>query len=196
MEDSVFTNNGSSFGEGGGIYGYSSRITVRRSLFNGNVAEGGAAIYAGNQTLAGESPCETVVIEDSTFVDNLVNGNAGWSEHVGGAVGYAADKGSLTIRNSTIVGTKFAPTEPGGGAVRVEEGTARIHNTVLADNDPQLDDLGRGGSDVICGGRGTDKLKGGPGKDKLFGGPGKDVLIGGPGKDKLVGGPGRDTERQ
>jgi len=81
------------------------------------------------------------VIENSTFADNFVNGNAGWSWYVGGVVGYSPAAGSLEIRNSTIVGTKFAPTVPGVGAVRVPEGTARIYNTVLADNDPLLDDL-------------------------------------------------------
>jgi len=50
VEDSVFTDNGTESGEGGAIYGYNSSITVRRSLFQGNLAEGGAAIYAGNET--------------------------------------------------------------------------------------------------------------------------------------------------
>ena len=141
VENSVFASNGSAFGEGGGIYGHNSSITVRGSLFYENEAEGGAAIYAGHETWGNESVSDTVVIENSTFADNLVNGNAGWSWYVGGVVGYSPAGGSLEIRNSTIVGTKFAPTVPGMGAVRVPEGTARIYNTVLADNDPLLDDL-------------------------------------------------------
>lgn len=141
VEDSVFTDNGTESGEGGAIYGYNSSITVRRSLFQGNLAEGGAAIYAGNETWGDTSAGETIVVENSTFQGNVVNGGAGWSWSVGGAIGLNVTNGSLVIRNSTIVDTGFAPVVPARGAVRVESGTARIFNTVLAKNDPVLDDL-------------------------------------------------------
>jgi hypothetical protein len=51
---------------------------------------------------------------------------------------------------------------------------------------------GRGGADLICGGRGNDGIRGAAGADRLAGGPGgNDVINGGSNDDKIVGGPGR-----
>jgi Ca2+-binding RTX toxin-like protein len=44
---------------------------------------------------------------------------------------------------------------------------------------------GRGGNDILIGGRGIDRLDGGDGDDRLNGGVGSDVLIGGAGNDTV-----------
>ena len=46
---------------------------------------------------------------------------------------------------------------------------------------------GKGGDDLICGGRATDFVFGGPGNDKLKGGGGSDYLAGSTGNDHLYG---------
>ncbi|MCF8052347.1 MAG: tandem-95 repeat protein [Desulfobacterales bacterium] len=52
---------------------------------------------------------------------------------------------------------------------------------------------GRGGPDIISGGRLDDVIDGGTGDDGLDGQEGEDTLIGGAGADHLWGGPGSDT---
>ena len=51
---------------------------------------------------------------------------------------------------------------------------------------------GRGGADLLRGGRGNDRLYGGAGEDHLIGEYGNDRLQGGRGSDFLDGGPGND----
>ena len=52
---------------------------------------------------------------------------------------------------------------------------------------------GRGGNDLLNGGRDNDVVKGGPGNDILCGGRSSDKLIGGPGNDIIYGEEENDT---
>ena len=51
---------------------------------------------------------------------------------------------------------------------------------------------GGAGDDVLCGGRGTDKLYGGPGDDIIYGEEENDTIFPGPGDDQVLGSAGDD----
>jgi CSLREA domain-containing protein len=120
IEDSTFNGNEAdpslSISRGGAIR-ISGPITIRRSLFTGNAAASGGALYRGFP-LAG-----TGVIENTTFHENTAN--------AGGAI--LIERGVLQVVSSTLVGN-----EAGNGAgVRVLDNPATsvfVDHTLIVGN--------------------------------------------------------------
>jgi Ca2+-binding RTX toxin-like protein len=105
------------------------------------------------------------------------------------ANGIAADDGERGEGDTIMADVE---TIVGGQGNDVLGGTTT--NFSFLDGIPHLSGMrlvGRGGDDVLVGGRAPDVLNGNEGDDKLIGGRGKDRLGGGPGSDRLVANDGR-----
>ena len=113
---STFTNNIAG-GHGGAVYHSSGHLTVSRSLFEGNTAEDGGAIYNNSST-------GTLTVKNSTFFDNTAVERI---QAFGGAIN---NQGAIVISNSTIAGN--SATTFGGGLSN--SGTLTFRNSILADH--------------------------------------------------------------
>ncbi|MFL5331584.1 MAG: beta strand repeat-containing protein [Gemmataceae bacterium] len=176
IADSIFANN-KSFGSGGAIY-VNRVATISQSAFSNNavtdsLSNGGAIYIVG--TSASISSCDfdsnvsasqgggvaanvgTVLLENSTFRNNIANGNGGgglWVADVNpvtvnqcsfakntatglyGGGGIYLFSGSLTVNNSTIydnTATGSSTSSNGGGLTR-NNGTLVLQSTIIAAN--------------------------------------------------------------
>ena len=114
ITDSVVSNNTTTSGSfgGGGIYNYAGAVTVTRSTFADNHANGqgrGGAILNGS----------TLIVDSSTFSANTAAGDGGALEN----------GGTATIANSTFSGNTSAGY---GGAINAASGTTITHSTITA----------------------------------------------------------------
>lgn len=118
---------------------------------------------------------------------------------VGATVTHEVVAHRLTMKSDRDSGTRFGDVvellngndhfRGRGGADMILGG--RGHDTIYGDggNDTLS---GSSGKDRLFGGRGDDVLEGGAGRDLLSGGAGADVLYGGSGRDSMTGGFGAD----
>ncbi|WP_026733382.1 choice-of-anchor Q domain-containing protein [Fischerella sp. PCC 9605] len=128
-----FTNNKGI--NGGALYSIQGELTVEKSVFRNNSSEhgmGGGAILADGADPKGNKAIEggTIAIRDSRFEGNQTKGE-------GGAImswGYNPDE--IIIEDSTFVGNSAKFSEKGvarGGAVR-SHGKLTVKNSTFADN--------------------------------------------------------------
>lgn len=109
ITDSTFSNN-TTIGVGGAIINEIGAVfSISRSLFTGNIAISGAAVYINNTT--------NPTITNSTFFNN--------TSSEGEAI--AANSG-LTLTNCTIIGNR------GSSAVSINAGTRILVNNIVAGN--------------------------------------------------------------
>lgn len=127
IEDSVFLDNrtnagGTGGGAGGALYVDGSNggsITIRRTVFEGNVSTGlGGAIHT--YLYAGASQ---LVVEDSLFRDNSTQDNGGAIYH---------QNGGLTIDRSTFTGNQTVGQ--GGALWLLETWSGAIRNSTFTGN--------------------------------------------------------------
>ncbi len=99
---------------------------------------------------------------------------------------YTVSDGALDA-TATVAVTVLDPFA--GYAVQGTEGRDFLFRSYYSPNEI----YGRGGNDVIFGGREDDRLAGGEGRDYILGGRGDDLIDGGAGRDFVRGGSGNDT---
>ncbi len=135
IEESTFSGNSATFG-GALASGATGSIMIAGSTFgpfNQSVNEGGA-IYLGGSTGG------ATTIKNSTISGNSAGASAG-------GIAVAASGAALTVVNSTIAyNTAANISGSAGGGIRRFNGTATLHNTIVA-----LNMLGSGADDVAGG---------------------------------------------
>jgi predicted outer membrane repeat protein len=114
IENSTFTNNNASLGEGGAIQSYEQRLVVRDSTFTGNGAGNGGAIFKRDSE---------VTFERSNFEGNSSGGNGG-ALFVSQGTGFSEGRDSIFRRNSATLD---------GGAMYVA-GSMALFDTSLSGN--------------------------------------------------------------
>jgi len=168
--NSLTVANGSTSGDGGGIYNLGT-LTVSNSTFSGNSASFGGGVSnlgtvtVSNSTFSGNSASETgggimnwdqnrVTVSNSTFSGNSGGGitnmniltvsNSTFSGNSGGGIN---SDGSLTVSNSTFSGnTAFY----GGGMIIHPRGTVIVSNSTFSGNTADS-----GGGVYVHGGAGN-----------------------------------------
>jgi predicted outer membrane repeat protein len=118
LTNTVISGNVSASGEGAGVASFGGMVTVEDSLFEGNVAQKGGAIY----TTGGLN------VQNTSFVGNTASES-------GGAVGVYVSDDVVTLDGSTFSGNAAAT----GGGLNIElgvmvAGTVEIVNATFADN--------------------------------------------------------------
>ena len=101
--------------------------------------------------------------------------------------------GTLGATRYILAGDDYAVNVFGGNGTNIFEGgnkSDRFRRPPNVDLDDSGDDIliGKGGNDLLPGGKGRDFFLGGVGNDSLRGGLDRDFLIGGPGNDLIDGG--------
>jgi predicted outer membrane repeat protein len=145
VENSTFTNNNASGGEGGAIQSYEQPLVVRGSTFTRNGANNGGAIFKRDSTLD---------FVNSSFEGNSSSGNGGalflstgvfFTSGIdsslrrnsatldGGAIYLAATV--VQLRNMTLTGNSARA----GGAIRVDGGRLVLQRATLASNTAQTE---------------------------------------------------------
>lgn len=216
----VADSDANGMGDGGGVAGTGTALTVKNSVIGGNTDS--------SPPPAVVSPdCQATVTSQGY---NLIGTNAGCTVTAGPgdklgtvaapiAPGLAplADKGGPTLTHALLAASPAhnagSPAPPGGsgdactatdqrGVPRPQGGrcdmgayeAAVCFNAVANRVGTPGNDVLRGtaGPDVFLGFGGNDRMKGLGGNDRACGGKGKDTLIGGKGADRLAGGDGSD----
>jgi parallel beta-helix repeat protein len=138
VENTRFVNNSTKDGVGGAIYvdgaseltndSIGGTIAIRNSWFEGNIGtrEGGAAFLFGY-------PPDTLVLENSTFINNQAIKNAQGNGGSGGGV--RAGNGDLTVTNCTFANN--TAQDHGGGLWVGEKGNVTITNSTFSGNTAQ-----------------------------------------------------------
>jgi len=152
-------SNNSSANEGGGIRNENGTVTIIESTISGNTSDNGGGVVNYSTT---ESSVDVI---RSTICNN--NATVGSNRYGGGIL---CNSGTLTLTNSTISGNSAVgggggiidgavatitinqctitgnTSTNGGGGIQLENSTANIKNTILADNS------GGGGNNFSGGG--------------------------------------------
>ncbi|MEM7113572.1 MAG: choice-of-anchor Q domain-containing protein [Chloroflexota bacterium] len=115
----VTLRNGYTTADGGAIYNWGT-LTLNQTIFDGNEATRGGALYNRQQDIGTGTPAGTVLIEQSLFSNNQASD--------GGAI-YTL--GSFTMRNSTLSGNSATA---GGGLYQGGENSADLSFNTIADN--------------------------------------------------------------
>ncbi|MEG4013287.1 MULTISPECIES: DUF4347 domain-containing protein, partial [unclassified Microcoleus] len=139
IENSKFTGNRTEKGVGGAVYvdganasgpnatpgPVGGNVIIRGSTFDGNIAsgEGGAAFLFGY-------PPDTVVLENSTFINNKAVKNSSGSGGSGGGVRHG--NADLTVTNCTFANN--TADDNGGGLWLGENGNVSIVNSTFSGN--------------------------------------------------------------
>lgn len=216
----IADSDANGMGDGGGVAGTGTALTVKNSVIGGNTDS---------------SPPPAVVSPDcqATMTSqgyNLIGTNAGCTITAGPgdkvgtvaapiAPGLAplADKGGPTLTHALVAASPAhnagSPALPGGpgdactatdqrgvprpqggrcdmGAYEAAECFNAVVNRVGTPGNDVL--VGTSGPDGFLGFGGNDRIKGLGGNDRMCGGKGRDTLIGGGGNDRLAGGDGAD----
>lgn len=149
--------SGNSAYHGGGVFVYDGAVTIKGSTLSGNEATGGGGLYSWtgsevtvvNSTLSGNQAVTNgggaAGVGAMTFVNATFSGN---SAGVGGG-GLHVTNGTTTLQRTLLSGNS-APT---GAEVNRQAGTvsADSHNLFGFDNNPGLNGLFVGATDVVPG---------------------------------------------
>ena len=139
--DKMSIVNGSTAGNGGGIYSQDAFVTVNNSTINGNSARNGGGLYVldfsnvriNNSTISNNSGLVdaggiyntgSLTVSNSTLRNNSTNGS-------GGAIFGAYSNNKIAVLSSTISGNS---AQGGGGAVYNDNGTIRISSSTITGN--------------------------------------------------------------
>jgi hypothetical protein len=139
--DSTISDNGSTFG--GGISSSGGQVTVKGSTFSGNTATGppasGSSMFGGvGRGGAIDVGPGTLVVSNSTFVNNSASGGSGifGGAGTGGAISYRSNGLQVTNctlwNNQALAGSGLTGQGTGGGIDN--SGTATIKSSIIAGN--------------------------------------------------------------
>ncbi len=145
IENSTFTNNNASGGEGGAIQSYEQPLVVRDSTFTSNSASNGGAIFKRDSTLdfdnsrfEGNSSGGNggaLFLSTGVFFTSGINSNLRRNSATldGGAIYLAATP--LQLRNMNLTGNSARA----GGAIRVDGGRLILQRATFSGNTAQTE---------------------------------------------------------
>ena len=134
-------------GNGGAVNSDLGTLTISRSTFTGNIADGefGGGIYSGHDINFG-SETAVLIVSDSSFISNTGDQGGGGIYNLstatatnctfsgnGGTEGGGIDNvGEFTITNCTLAGNSVNSSR--GGGLNVALGTVTLNNSIVAKN--------------------------------------------------------------
>jgi hypothetical protein len=140
IENCVFTNNqartsGNSHIWGGGLFAQSSQLSVRDTLFVGNIAYGGPVASANNRALGGALAVDSgnLTVLNCRFIRN--DADAGGNNQSWGGAIYTIG-GTNLIRNTVVAFNRSCPNTKNsglGGGIFMNAGT-KVENCTVVSN--------------------------------------------------------------